>query len=84
MMLFYEYHLLQSLGGDFKAYVGTDTDTWKGVIGKHGVTELNENGRYLLQLFYSNRLRIMNTFFLHGEVHMYTWYRSTVVWIKNL
>ena len=33
------------LMGDFNAHVGTDTDTWKGVIGKHGVTGLNENGR---------------------------------------
>ena len=32
----------------FKAHVGTDTDTWKGLIGKHGVTGLNENGKYLL------------------------------------
>ena len=29
------------LMGDFNAHVGTDTDTWKGVIGKHGVTGLN-------------------------------------------
>ena len=30
------------LMGDFNAHVGTDADTWKGVIGKHGVTGLNE------------------------------------------
>ena len=30
------------LMGDFNAHVGIDTDTWKGVIGKHGVTGLNE------------------------------------------
>ena len=36
------------LMGDFNAHVGTDTDTWKGVIGKHGVTGLNENGRYYI------------------------------------
>ena len=33
------------LMGDFNAHVGTETDTWKGVIGKHGVTGLNQNGR---------------------------------------
>ena len=64
--------------GDFNAHVGTDTDTWKGVIGKHGVSGLNENGRYLLQLGCSNGLRIMNTFFQHREVHKYTWYRPSM------
>ena len=57
------------LMGDFNAHVGTDTGTWKGVIGKHGVTGLNENGRYLLQPCCSNGLRIMNTFFQHREAH---------------
>ena len=41
-------------GGFFNVHVGTDTDTWKGVIGKHGVIGLNENRRYLLQLCCSN------------------------------
>ena len=57
------------LMGDFNVHFGTDTDTWKGVIGKHGVTGLNENARYLLQLCCSNGLRIINTFFQHSEVH---------------
>ena len=64
--------------GDFNAHVGTDTDTRKGVIGKHGVTGPNENGRYLLQLCCSNGLRIMNTFFQLREVHKYTWYRPSM------
>ena len=64
--------------GDFHAHVGTDTDTWKGVIGKHGVTGLNENGRYLMQLCCNNGLRIMNTFFQHREVHKSTWYRPSM------
>ena len=63
---------------DFYAHVGTDTDTWKGVIGKHGVTELNENGRYLLHVCCSNGLRIMNTFFQYREVHKYAWYRLSM------
>ena len=66
------------LMGDFNAHVGTDTDTWKGVIGKHGVTGLNEDGRYLLQLCCSNGLRIMNTFFQHREVYKYTCYRPNM------
>ena len=62
------------LMGDFNAHVGTNTDTWKGVIGKYGVTGLDENGMYLLQLSCSNRLRIMNNFFQHRDVHQYTTY----------
>ena len=66
------------LMGHFNSHVGTDKDTWKGVIENHGVTGLNENGRYLLQLCCSNGLRIMNTFFQHSEVHKYTWYRPSM------
>ena len=50
----------------------------KGVIGKYGVTGLNENRRYLLLLCCSNGLHIMNTFFQHREVHKYTWYRPSM------
>ena len=60
------------LVGDFNAHVRIETDTCKGVIGKHRFTGLNENGRYLLQLCCSNGLRFMKTFFQLGEVHEYT------------
>ena len=66
------------LMGDFNAHVGTDTDTWTGVIGKRGVTGLNDNGKYLLQLCCSNGLCIINTFFQCREVHKYTWYRPSM------
>ena len=62
------------LMGNFNAYVRTDTDTWKGVIGKYGVTGLDENGMYLLQLSCSNSLCIMNNFYQHRDVHQYTTY----------
>ena len=58
--------------GDFNAHVGRDHETWKGVIGRHGVANANENGRYLLQLCSNNGLSIMNTFFQHRNVHKYT------------
>ena len=63
---------------DFNAHVETGTDTWKDVIGKHGVTGLNKNGRCcLLQLCCSNGQRIMNTFFQHRKIYKYTWYRPS-------
>ena len=48
------------------------------MIGKRGVTGLNENERYLWQLCCSNGLRFMNTFFQHRDVHKYTWYRPSM------
>ena len=53
---------LQLLRGDFNAHIGTNNETWKGVIAKHGDPAFNENGRYLL-LRCSNGLCNMNTFF---------------------
>ena len=61
--------------GDFNAHVGTDNETWKGVIGRHGVAGANENSRYLLQLCCDNGLSIMNRFFQHRDIHKYTWNR---------
>ena len=64
--------------GDFNAQIGTDSETWKGVIDRHGDSAFNENGRYLLQLCCSNGLCIINTFFQHKNVHKYTWYRPSM------
>ena len=66
------------LMGDFNAHVGTDSLTWKGVIGRNGDSDLNTNGRRLLDLCCSNGLSIMNTFFQHRDVHKYTWYRGAL------
>ena len=61
--------------GDLNIHIGTDSETWKGVIGRFGDPALNENGQYLLQLCCSHGLCIMNTFLQHRDVHKYTWYR---------
>ena len=57
---------------DFNAHIAADSETWKGVIGKNRDPAFNENGRYLLQLCYSNGLYIMNIFFQYRDVHKYT------------
>ena len=46
--------------------------------GRHGIAGANQNGQYLLQLCSSNRLSLMNTFFQHKDVHIYTWYRPSM------
>ena len=48
------------------------------MIGKHEVTGLTENTRYLLQLRYSNGFRIMNTFFQRREAYKDIWYRPSI------
>ena len=67
-----------SLFGEFNAHIGTDSETLKGVIGRHGDPAFKEDGRYLLQLCCSNGLCIMNAFFQHRDVHKYTWYRPSM------
>ena len=66
------------LMGDFNAHVGTDNKTKKGVIGRQGDSDINRNGRILLQFCATNRLSIMNTFFRHKEIHKYTRYEDSV------
>ena len=65
--------------GDFYALVGTDTDMWKGVIGKHGVTGVNENGRYLLMLCWKQRTPHHEYLFpARRSSQVYTWYRPSM------
>ena len=66
------YHQLQSvinetpitdkilLLGDFNARVGRDYNTWKKIIGRYGVDNLNSNGELLLSFCAENQLVITN------------------------
>ena len=44
--------------------VGQDADSWKGVLGKHGVSNCNDIGDFLLVLCTEQQLVITNTIFL--------------------
>merc|ERR1711867_199220 len=59
--------------GDFNARVGTDHESWEGVIGGHGVGRENTNGTMLLFLCTRHQLTITNTLFNQEEQFITTW-----------
>ncbi|VDP07232.1 unnamed protein product [Soboliphyme baturini] len=59
------------LMGNFNYHVIADTQKRKGVMGKNGLSDLNNNGMNLFRLCAYNGLSVMSTFFEHRGVHHY-------------
>ena len=66
--------VLVMLGG-FNVRVGAlkpGEEEWRGVVGKHGLDQRNEAGKYFMQFCALNQLTVMTTWF-QKKIYYHTW-----------
>jgi len=59
--------------GDFNARVGREAAAWPGVLGSHGVGNMNNNGLLLFTKCTELDLALSNTHFRQKDKYKFTW-----------
>ena len=59
--------------GDLNAKVGEGNKDMEGIMGKHGLGNINDNGERLCDFCSINGLVTTGTCFPHGTTHKATW-----------
>ncbi|XP_033105177.1 uncharacterized protein LOC117107580 [Anneissia japonica] len=62
-----------ALIGDFNARIGSDFNSWRNVIGPHGIGRMNENGQRLRELCADHSLCVASTYFKGRICSKTTW-----------
>jgi len=62
-----------ALAGDFNACVGSHYTSWSGMLGAHGVGNLNKNGLHLLGLYSAFKLYLVDIHFAGSTSSKVTW-----------
>ena len=62
--------------GNFNARVGSEFQSWRSVIGPHGMGDCNGNGERLLDFCSNDQPFVINTWFKHKSIHKTTWFQN--------
>ena len=66
-------HDMLIVTGDMNAKVGSESQDYERVMGKHGLGRRNNNGERLCEMCDMNELVITGTLFPHKDIHKATW-----------
>ena len=66
-------HDMLVITGDMNAKVGEDNRGYEGIMGRHGIGRMNDNGERLCEFCDMNELIITGTWFPHRDIHKATW-----------